>query len=369
MTRKLTVIDSLTSLRFFAALGVFLHHLGILNNSDSPFVKTLARYFFNGYSGVTFFYILSGFIISYSFNRHKISGEYDSKDFIVFRISRLFPVHLLTLATFIYTFNIIDIPQGVATAKLLSNIFLVQAIIPIQDYYFAFNPVSWSISCELLFYIAFVFLVRFRTKYLIAFLTISLLLNVFFAASPIGYFSSHWFLYINPFFRLSDFIIGMLFCRWFLASNFQPSVRMCSVFEVLSLFSLILTVYVATNYIHNMNFKYDLLFIPCMFLIVATFSFNNGVVSRFLSNKFLKFLGESSFSFYMIHFIFVSKLNELLLPSPNNTKELVTYILIAFICSLLSSMLMFKLFELPINKFIRNKWVSFRYSKSLTVVK
>lgn len=45
MTRKLTVIDSLTSLRFFAALGVFLHHLGILNNSDSPFVKTLARYF------------------------------------------------------------------------------------------------------------------------------------------------------------------------------------------------------------------------------------------------------------------------------------------------------------------------------------
>lgn len=48
-------IYSLTSLRFFAAAGVFLHHLGVLKTVDDKLVNEAARYFFSGYAGVTFF--------------------------------------------------------------------------------------------------------------------------------------------------------------------------------------------------------------------------------------------------------------------------------------------------------------------------
>lgn len=138
-------IKSLTSLRFFAAVGVMLHHLGILNSVHNPILNRMAAYFFNGYIGVTFFYILSGFIINYSFNKHTQDGRFDMKDFFVFRIFRLFPVHFLSLFAFLIltgTFSIV-IKE---VLPFISNLFLIHSLIPNQLYYFAFNSASWSIS-------------------------------------------------------------------------------------------------------------------------------------------------------------------------------------------------------------------------------
>jgi peptidoglycan/LPS O-acetylase OafA/YrhL len=181
--------------------------------------------------------------------------------------------------------------------------------------------------------------------------------------SPPNSISAHWLFYINPFSRVSDFIIGMLFCRLFLISNYEPTTKICGLIESLSILSFFLTAYIATNYIADMNVKYDLLFIPCMLFIVVAFSFNKGFISKFLSKKAFILLGEASFSFYMIHYMFVVKLNYMLLPSPNSPKELIYYITLAFAGALLSSIAIFKLIELPVNKFIRKSWLSFRYQK------
>ncbi|MCR6207956.1 acyltransferase, partial [Escherichia coli] len=74
MAQKNKIIHSLTSLRMLAALGVFVSHLGILSQSSISQFNVAAKYFFNGYIGVTFFYILSGFIINYSFSKHMEEG-------------------------------------------------------------------------------------------------------------------------------------------------------------------------------------------------------------------------------------------------------------------------------------------------------
>ncbi|MGV4091581.1 acyltransferase family protein, partial [Citrobacter freundii] len=134
-----------------------------------------------------------------------------------------------------------------------------------------------------------------------------------------------------------------------------------SILEVLAILSFFITVFIATNFIKDMNIKFDILFIPCMLMLVVVFAFNNGVISGWLSNKYLILLGESSFSFYMIHFIIVNKLYEIMSPSPNNFAELAGYISTALLCSVVSSVVIFKLFEMPINRFIRNKWISVRY--------
>lgn len=361
MKRKLALIDSLTSLRFFAALGVFLHHLGVLNNSSVPAVKTIGGYFFNGYTGVTFFYILSGFIINYSFCKHRLSGRFDYKDFLAFRVSRLFPVHILSLIFFIFAFSSIGDFNFGKIPSLVSNVLLVQSFIPSQDYYFAYNPVSWSISCELFFYFAFCLLVRMKTSKILLILLIVLGLSLYLLITPPTSISLHWLFYINPFFRVSDFIIGIVFCRVYLSTDYTPSKSTSSILEVLAILSFFITAFIATNYIHDMNLKYDILFIPCMLLLVAVFSFNNGIISKWLSNKYLMLLGEASFSFYMIHYIILNKLYEIMLPSPNKFSELACYILLALLCSLVLSVVIFKWFELPINRLIRNKWVSMRY--------
>ena len=79
----LDMLRPLTSLRFVAAMGVVLQHAGI-----------------GGYGSisVTFFFVLSGFVIAYS-NASKFQSlnVHESVRFWLLRLARLYPVHLLTL--------------------------------------------------------------------------------------------------------------------------------------------------------------------------------------------------------------------------------------------------------------------------------
>lgn len=227
--KQFSHIKSLTSLRFFAALGVMFHHLGILNSVHSPILNRMASYFFNGYVGVTFFYILSGFIINYSFNKHLQDGQFDIKDFFVFRVFRLFPVHALTLFSFlVLTGTLSNVTNEFL--PFISNLFLVHSLIPEQQYYFAFNSVSWSISCELMFYISFCGLITLSNKSLVVMLSLILSFQFYLLIFPQSLFPDHWLFYINPFFRIIDFMMGVLVCRIYFATSYMPGKLLASIF-------------------------------------------------------------------------------------------------------------------------------------------
>ncbi|MCX8303454.1 acyltransferase family protein [Enterobacter pseudoroggenkampii] len=357
-------IFSLTSLRFFAAVGVFLHHLGVLNSVDNPIIKSFARYFFSGYAGVTFFYILSGFIISYSFRKHKADGYFDSKDFIFFRVVRIFPVHWLTLLFSFFVFSHFSNFDFLHIIALIFNFFLLHAFIPLEDVYFSFNPVSWSLSCELFFYCGFVFLVVLKTRFLLILLAMILVLQFYFLIHPQDLVSDHWLFYINPFFRINGFIIGMLLCRMHVSKMPVLSESMFSFMEILSVILLGLTLYLSTNFISDMNLRYDLLFIPAMAFMVFVFSYDGGVISKLLSHRCFVLLGEASFSFYMIHLIVIRVIFKI--TNDNHADDILAIMLTAltaFILSVLGSVIIFKLFEVPVNKALRNRWLKFRYKK------
>lgn len=362
MIRKYTRIDSLTSLRFFAALGVFLHHMGIFNSVENENIKNMAKYFFNGYVGVTFFYILSGFIINYSYNNHLAGKRFDIKDFLFFRFTRIIPVHLFTLIVFIFLFNkLSELPEMLSV--LAANGMLVHSLIPSSTYYFSFNAVSWSISCELFFYVSFCGLILLSSRTLAVLLSFIIAIQIIFIIYPLPVISAHWLFYINPFFRVSDFIIGMLFCRWYCSNQYTPGVNLSSFLELLSIALLGVTIFIATNNVQNMNVRYDLLFIIPMLIILIVFSFNNGVISKLLSCRPFVFLGEASFAFYMIHLMVINKLPEFLTITSTNINSVLVYAFAAFIISLTLASFVFIFIEKPINKYARSVWISYRYGK------
>ncbi|EJH3465427.1 acyltransferase, partial [Escherichia coli] len=90
-------LNSLTSLRAFAALGVFFSHMAVIQNSSNRDFASSFEYFKLGYSGVTFFFILSGFILTYSFTISLRNGNGSFVDFLAHRVFRIYPVHLLCL--------------------------------------------------------------------------------------------------------------------------------------------------------------------------------------------------------------------------------------------------------------------------------
>ena len=81
------MIQALASWRFIFALMIFMHHFYMGNQS----------LFSEGYLGVFFFFILSGFVLSYRYGNNSTTWG----RFILKRISKLYPMHILCLCLFL----------------------------------------------------------------------------------------------------------------------------------------------------------------------------------------------------------------------------------------------------------------------------
>ena len=98
-------LQSLTSLRFFAAASVLIHH----TLPNWPHYKFTSNIFNFGYLGVTFFFILSGFVLTYS--RLGLNQKKDP-NFLLRRISRIYPLHAIFLTLSIMGFLVTKASWG-----------------------------------------------------------------------------------------------------------------------------------------------------------------------------------------------------------------------------------------------------------------
>ena len=152
-------LNQLTGLRYFAALLVFFSHLELDGSHE------LLRDVFNsGYVGVSFFFLLSGFVLSYSYSEMILNHNITFLKYVLLRLARLTPLHFLMAALFIfysiYKSNFIFI-------KAILNLSYLQSWVPSSTYYFSLNALSWSLSNEVFFYICFFSLVFLEQKKLL----------------------------------------------------------------------------------------------------------------------------------------------------------------------------------------------------------
>jgi peptidoglycan/LPS O-acetylase OafA/YrhL len=217
-------LPALTSLRLFAALVVVLHHArGFLIASS---------YEFPAREAVSFFFVLSGFIMAYTYDNR----VYSLKSYYTARIARILPGAWLSLAAYVIILNpFVFIHNAHTPAIPIFSFFLVQSWVPIPAYYWGLNSVLWSISVEVFFYLVFPFLQRSVKAHgiltpLVIFpilaggivIAISTKLQLpDYSASNFN--SADWqgMLYINPLSRLKEFTIGILAGMLFLRLPFQ----------------------------------------------------------------------------------------------------------------------------------------------------
>ena len=141
-------LDSLTSMRFVAAILVIVFHI----TSNTPFLETAPRLVRSvvdcGYVWVGFFFVLSGFILSYQYADRIPSTGAARREFLVARLARIYPGHLLALLLLVPLWMIKrwpgDLPPGgrrAAVATVLATLGLVHAWIP--SFALTLNFPSW----------------------------------------------------------------------------------------------------------------------------------------------------------------------------------------------------------------------------------
>ena len=144
-------IESLTGLRWFAALLVYFDHFPLLGMP--AWIRT---FFDNGYMGVTVFFVLSGFILtvtySSSLSSPSVSG---ARAFFVARFARVYPTYLLVL---LYVFVVTD-EDGGSLHHWLLNVVSLQAWSGRPQVAYGFNGPGWSIGVEFFLYACFPLLI------------------------------------------------------------------------------------------------------------------------------------------------------------------------------------------------------------------
>jgi peptidoglycan/LPS O-acetylase OafA/YrhL len=151
-------LPALTGLRFIAALGVVGVHIEWLT-SLPPVVRELAA---TGTSGVYLFFVLSGFVLTYTYAEWFADGTHRRGAFWWARIARIYPLHLLALAVMtvltVVGGHVSDLLDAYSAPALvvswLATLVLVQGWLPLPVFY-VWNGISWSLTCEAAMYAAF----------------------------------------------------------------------------------------------------------------------------------------------------------------------------------------------------------------------
>ena len=156
-------LRSLTTLRFFAAMMIVLLHAKLYFAwAWLQFVPgTLVH-------GVSFFFVLSGFILTHVYTSNPIPSYFR---FVMLRAGRLWPIHAfaalilvisaLTPLAIVRPDSITFDGDGIFNRwyVLAMNLAMVHSLSPYLVHIFSWNSVSWSISTEFGFYLVFPFLI------------------------------------------------------------------------------------------------------------------------------------------------------------------------------------------------------------------
>ncbi len=167
-----------------------------------------------GKLGVTFFFILSGFSMTLGYRDRALSGDFSYKGFLFKRMAKLLPIHWLTLAMAFVLKSIEIIVSGfdlTIIPKFVTNLLLVQAWIPIPDYFLSFNSVSWYLSDTLFFIALFPLLIRYIINTTKSIQTIVAVV-IFILYVGVVLKAPHM-LYVFPLVRLLDFVIGIYIAK------------------------------------------------------------------------------------------------------------------------------------------------------------
>lgn len=306
----------LTSLRFFAAMMIVVHHA-----TEYFDWRWLTHAPYSLVQGVSFFFVLSGFILTAVYGER---GHFHPRAFMAARVARIFPAHVaaMLLPVLILPWSVINTgPDGLAAkiAVFFLKLTLMDALVLAPGILFSWNGVSWSLSTEMCFYLLFPLLlcnldVTWVRKLLAAALlaATSILLcrlaglrddtpNM--SLSVVGY------IYANPVTRLFEFCLGMSACslwrRYFRDAKLGFGAWTAIEAATLALLALAIAyAYALASLILPVGLYawFGIAGLCGIFAItILVFANGAGLFGHILSWRWMVYLGEISFSIYLVN--------------------------------------------------------------------
>ncbi|MCX4094639.1 acyltransferase family protein [Nocardia sp. alder85J] len=384
-------LPALTGARWWAAFAVFVLHalvfLPVYPFQKSALFRTLHGLFPMqlGAAGVAFFFVLSGFVIAWSFRPGTTVWTFYRR-----RALKIYPTHLAAVAVFVVA---APVPMS-RPVTWLPDTLLIQAWVPKWTTVGGLNVPSWSLCSELLFYLSFPAMLplirripRARLPRAVAVLLLAMvalhiglhlwvdgpkgIANTFaprllrgddsprfeihaspqwFAQPDIPIAPSYWLGYTFPLVRLPEFYLGVLAAR-LVAEGLWRNLRLGPPLAATAL------AYTATWWV-PVNFKMSVLVVAPMTAVVATLAARDRAgISGINTTGPLRWLGNISYAFYLIQFPVMVILTRLLIGGHRyGVTGWAAYTAATFALSVLAAAALYHCLDQPImNHFVRRR--------------
>lgn len=288
---------------------MFFYHILVFAPLPGPITSVFAQ----GYLGVTFFFVLSGFVLTWS-----ARPALRTSTFYWRRFARIYPAHFVALLLAIPVFYTIGaIPDG-SFLKPFDPAILSLSFVVIQGWWlapiilFSGNPAAWTLTCEAFFYALHPWVSRplIRLGAVTAVLAgLAIVIVAFGYRGLATAMPEMWFSTLPlPIVRVSEFLLGMALA-WAMRSGWRPKVPVWA--GVGALAAVVLALAIAGAFPGVLVAKFvaafgnELFTVACAIAIVAVASASlRGRRSWFASRWQVK-LGEWSFAFYLVHATFI----------------------------------------------------------------
>jgi peptidoglycan/LPS O-acetylase OafA/YrhL len=366
MTRE--YLRPLTGARFLAALVVVLYHAAFSFGIQLPLTTWETALLVRGNLSIDFFFLLSGFILSYGYVAKDGSMHGSARAFWVARVARIYPVYLLGLLVDLVPYLVRPHHVHVLVAMGITSPLLLQSWLPLSlPATESWNGPGWSLSNEAFFYLLFPLLLYLLSKYsrralliagVLSWLAIELLPFAVILLGTRGMrynLSAEWIgvIYYNPVVRLPEFVLGMvvgvLFTRR--RGSFYLPAFACD-FLLVALTSYLIFVLLELRTFPVASYPLMPLIAPSFLCTMLLLASSRGLTASILGSRLFVALGEMSYGVYILHVPIWECLALLGLPHTLWGWTLLPYLAIVLALSALS----YYVVERPTRRWIRSLW-------------
>jgi peptidoglycan/LPS O-acetylase OafA/YrhL len=352
-------LPALTGLRFVLAIWVILHHLTGKGMMLEPWVQSLPdglqALVRGGYLAVGTFFVLSGFVLARSYGE-KEWNRGSLMSYGIARIARVYPGYLLSLiivSPFIYRSLFAGGAGSSRRAVLLADYGLV-----LQGWTgslgVGWNTPAWSLSCELFFYLCFPALLVFFGKRSWPRIAVAAAISI---VLPIVLAALHVPAWYKPFYHTADFLVGIVASHVFDAlAESRWTFRQIGMWLYGVAGPLGALIVAFPQYARSVSLDLNSAMRPVNVAILVGLAIGGGYPARLLSSRILKYLGQASYSMYILHVPVLWWYSRYTLRGQtlgSQTTAAVLYIA----CVIAISAIAFEYVEEPANRLIR-RWAS-----------
>lgn len=375
----------LTGLRFVAALAVVLDHFWVTfawwnpatgaPSDSAPLPTGWMLVIHTGDLGVDCFFVLSGFILAYTYATSDGALRGTRRAFWVARVARIYPVYLLALALDFIPYLLREHHVTGVLTSAVAQPLLLQAWIPSLDTWNSWDPPSWSLSVEAFFYLLFPFIIiglgrqSKRVLWIVAGLSVAVfaILPVFLIYPVVTWWPNlAWaldqVLYFNPLIRFPEFmlgvVLGLLHVRW--REQATPSWILHAKSALWdSILVMILLLTVGFLFLPRpAHYLPDPLVMPGFGICILILAQQRGVIAKTLSLRPFVWLGEISYSVYILHAPIWAWLAWIGLGALNISLPMPILFLIFVALVLVGATLSYRFIERPVRAAIRARWAA-----------